>query len=158
MGSAVFVLALLSALGSGLIAGFLFAFSVGVMPALGALPTAQGIDAFKVIDDKVVRPLFVTVFAGTLAVSVVAGILSLVAWESPRSIWVLAGAVIYLIGVIIETRIVHLPRNAAIKGVDSQSAEGAEMWSKFVPVWTSWNHVRTVAALAATLAFILALI
>ena len=36
------VLTLISALGSGLMAGFFFAFSVSVMKALGRLPPAQG--------------------------------------------------------------------------------------------------------------------
>ena len=38
-------LALISALGSGLMAGFFFAFSVSVMKALGRLPSAQGTGA-----------------------------------------------------------------------------------------------------------------
>ena len=30
-----------------------------------------------------------------------------------------------------------------------QDAEAAGYWAKYVTTWTAWNHVRTIAALAA---------
>jgi uncharacterized membrane protein len=30
------------------------------------------------------------------------------------------------------------------------------VWTHYLSVWTAWNHVRTVASLAAAAAFILA--
>jgi len=45
----------------------------------------------------------------------------------------------------------NVPRNDALAAVDPASAEGASLWASYVTVWTAWNHVRTVAALAAAL-------
>jgi len=49
-------LTLLSALGSGLIAGAFFAFSTFVMGALGRLPAAHGIAAMQSINVVVINP------------------------------------------------------------------------------------------------------
>jgi uncharacterized membrane protein len=38
------------------------------------------------------------------------------------------------------------------------SAKGAAVWRHYLKVWTVWNHVRTVAALAAAASFIVALV
>jgi uncharacterized membrane protein len=41
--------------------------------------------------------------------------------------------------------------------VDSTSTEGARVWADYLVTWTTWNHVRTVAALAAAAALTMAL-
>jgi uncharacterized membrane protein len=61
------VLTLISALGSGLMAGFFFAFSVSVMKALSRLPPAQGIAAMQSINVVVINPVFLIAFFGTAA-------------------------------------------------------------------------------------------
>ncbi|MGB6365044.1 MAG: anthrone oxygenase family protein, partial [Thermoanaerobaculia bacterium] len=48
-------------------------------------------------------------------------------------------------------------RNNALAAVDPASAAGAELWASYLTAWTAWNHVRTVAALAAAAALSLAL-
>jgi uncharacterized membrane protein len=37
------------------------------------------------------------------------------------------------------------------------SPEGANLWEKYLTDWTFWNHVQTVAALAATTLLAIAL-
>ncbi|MGH8532930.1 MAG: hypothetical protein ACREV1_09465 [Gammaproteobacteria bacterium] len=37
------------------------------------------------------------------------------------------------------------------------SAEGIRLWVDYLNTWTAWNHVRTVAALAAAISLTLAL-
>ena len=53
-----FVLTFVSALGSGLIAGFFFAFSIVVMKALAQQPPPQGIAAMQSINIAVLNPVF----------------------------------------------------------------------------------------------------
>jgi uncharacterized membrane protein len=48
--------------------------------------------------------------------------------------------------------------NDALAAVDPDSAEGAAQWARYVPGWTVWNSVRTVAALAASAALTVALV
>jgi uncharacterized membrane protein len=42
--------------------------------------------------------------------------------------------------------------------VEAESDEGALLWQRYLSDWTAWNHVRTIAALAASAAFIMALV
>jgi uncharacterized membrane protein len=51
----------------------------------------------------------------------------------------------------------NVPLNNALAAAKPDSAEAASLWSRYPSVWTSWNHVRTLACLAACASFILAL-
>jgi uncharacterized membrane protein len=51
----------------------------------------------------------------------------------------------------------NVPRNNALKVVESASAEGSRLWADYLSSWTIWNHVRTVGALAAAVLLTLAL-
>ncbi len=146
-----------SALGSCLVAGIFFAFSVFVMEALKRLPAAHGIAAMQSINVTVINPVFMLVFMGTAAVCVVLAILSLLNWGDPRSFNVLAGCLLYVIGCFGVTMIFNVPLNDALAAVQSDSAEGATVWNRYLTEWTNWNHVRTAASLAASVAFFAAL-
>ena len=60
-------------------------------------------------------------------------------------------------GVILVTVLFNVPRNNALATVEPASAEGARLWADYLRTWTAWNHVRTVAAIAAAAVFMLAL-
>ena len=55
----------LAALGSGLMAGLFFIFSVFIMAALGRLPPASGIAAMQSINVIILNGMFLSVFMGT---------------------------------------------------------------------------------------------
>lgn len=61
----LFILKLISALGSGLMAGVFFAFSTSVMKALDQLPPNESIAAMQSINVAIINPLFLSVFLGT---------------------------------------------------------------------------------------------
>ncbi len=150
-------LAILAALGSGLMAGSFFAFSTFVMPALGRLPAAQGIAAMQSINVTVLNPWFFGAFFGTAALCLAIAGLALLDWTGPGSAFLLGGCLLYLIGTIGVTIAGNVPLNTALAAVPADSGTGAALWSRYLATWTAWNHVRTVAPLAATAAFILAL-
>ena len=75
----------------------------------------------------------------------------------PGALYLLAGALLYLIGTIFVTIAFNVPLNNRLASVNAKSAEGAKVWSNYLSAWTTWNHVRTAASLAAAAAFILAL-
>lgn len=152
-----FALTLVSALGCGLIAGVFYAFSTFVMGALGRLPAAQGAAAMQSINVVVLNPWFLGVFMGTAAACGVLGVASVFAWDRPGAAWLLAGAALYVVGTFGVTIVFNVPRNDALAAVNPASAEGAELWARYLREWTMWNHVRTAAALAATAALIVAL-
>lgn len=153
----IFVLTLAVALGSALMAGTFFAFSTFVMRALGRLPPAQGIAAMQSINVAVINPWFLGAFLGTAAGCVVLGALSLIGWGAPGAAWRLAGSLLYLVGTIVVTISFNVPLNDRLATADAGSAAGAELWARYQARWTSWNHVRTAAPLAALACVILAL-
>ena len=51
----------------------------------------------------------------------------------------------------------HVPRNNALAALQSQRAEAAGRWARYVAEWTRWNHLRAAASLAAAVSFTLAL-
>ena len=151
-----FVLTLVAALGSGLIAGAFFIFSVAVMRALERVP--GGMAAMQSINVVILNPMFLGVFMGTAVLCLVLAIGSVVSWQLPGSAWLLAGALLYLIGSMGVTMIFNVPMNNALVAADPASAAGQEIWKSYVTSWTFWNHVRTIASLAASASFIAALI
>ena len=144
------VIILIAALGTGLVAGIFFAFSTFVMKALYRLPPVQGIAAMQSINVVVINPWFMTVFFGTAAACIILVILSLLGWDRPGAGYMLLGGTLYLFGTILVTIAYNVPRNEALAAVDPASADGASLWADYAKSWTTWNHVRTVAALAAT--------
>ena len=151
-----FALALLSALGSGLIAGVFFAFSAFVMRALARLPPAQGIAAMQSINVVVLNPVFLGVFLGTAALcaaSVVAGLLR----GAAGGAFVIAGAALYLGGTFLVTIAANVPWNDALAAAAPDDPAAADTWRLYSRRWTAWNHVRAFCALAAMASFIAAI-
>src|SRR5262245_11135896 len=93
-----FIATLVAALGSGLIAGAFFAFSNFVMKALGKIPGVEGMHAMQSINIVVLNPVFLLVFAGTAVVCVGVAIFSILRWQDAGSAYLLAGAVLYVVG------------------------------------------------------------
>jgi uncharacterized membrane protein len=155
MAAAIEVLSSVCAVGCALAAGVFYAFSTFVMPALAALPHPQGIAAMQAINIAAVRPGLLLELFGTAAACVVAGIIALVDWQGSSGPFVLAGAVLYLLGAIGITAGYHQPRNLALADVDPISAEAPAPWRRYVTEWSAWNHVRTVTPLLASAAFLI---
>lgn len=154
---ALFPLTLLAALGCGLIAGAFFAFSAFVMKALGRLPANEGIAAMQSINVVVLNPWFLTVFLGTAAACGLAVVFSLMRWQNAGSTYRLVGSVLYLVGTFLVTMICNVPLNDKLAAVNPTNPDAASVWANYLTNWTAWNHVRTVAALAAAASLILAL-
>ncbi len=150
-------IAFLSGIGTGLIAGVFFAFSSFVMKSLVRLPPTQGIVAMQSINIAVLNPWFLSVFVGTAATCVLAMILACLRWHEPGAALLFAGGMLYFVGTFLVTRVCNVPLNDALATVDPHRADSAEQWTHYVAKWTTWNHARTIAALAASAAFILAL-
>jgi uncharacterized membrane protein len=67
------------------------------------------------------------------------------------------GSLCYLIGTFGWTIGYHVPRNDALSEVNPSQPHAAEQWSRYVSTWTTWNHVRVLAALGADTVLTLAL-
>ena len=145
------------AIGSGLVAGLFFAFSAFIMTAFARLPEQHGISAMTAINTTIVRSLFMPLFFGTALGSLVLGGAALFRWEAPGAMALAAAGGIYFVGMFLCTIIFNVPLNNALAAVDPDSAGALSVWSRYLRVWTAWNHVRTVASTAACGLFITAI-
>ena len=150
------ILIFLCALSSGLMAGVFFAFSNFVMRALARLRPSEGMRAMQAINVTVLNPLFLSIFMGTGAISLVAIVMALLRWQGSSTCTLLGGGV-YLLGSILVTLRGNVPLNNALVALDADAPDSASRWSDYVRDWTRWNHVRTIACAAASVLFILAI-
>jgi uncharacterized membrane protein len=51
----------------------------------------------------------------------------------------------------------NVPLNNELARATFDTKEGRDLWKRFQASWGMWNHVRTITALAACAAFIMAL-
>lgn len=150
------VLVVAAALGSGLVGGLLFGFSVAVMPALSRQATPCGMAAMQAINVVILNPLFLTLFIGTAVVSLalIGAALAGIA-DGPRLL-LLAGALFYVIGVFGITMRINVPLNNRLAALAPDQRENEAEWRHYLRRWTRWNHVRSAAAVAGSLALTLA--
>jgi uncharacterized membrane protein len=153
----LYTLTLLAALGCGLIAGVFFGFSSFVMRAFARLPPAEGMAAMQSVNVAVLNPVFLSAFVGTAAACALAVVASVLRWHEPGSAYRLIGGLLYLLGCFGVTAAFHVPRNNALASVKPSDPDSARLWASYLSSWTAWNHVRTVASLAAAASFCLAL-
>jgi uncharacterized membrane protein len=66
---------------------------------------------------------------------------------------VLAGAALYLVGCLGVTIVGNVPLNNRLARVEAGTEEAREVWGVYLRRWTFWNHVRTAASLAASVAY-----
>ena len=145
------------AVGGGLIGGVFFTFSGFVLAALKRLPAAQGISAMQSINKTAVTPPLMLALFGTAVLSVVVGIWAIRSWAEPSAKWALAGALAYLAAVVI-TAAANVPLNNSLAELNPHAAGAPVQWARFLAHWTVWNNLRGAAAVAAGLAFVIALI
>jgi uncharacterized membrane protein len=157
MSSLLYTTTFIAALGSGLVAGIFYAFSTFIMKALGKLPPEKGIAAMQSINVVIINPWFIPLFIGTALLCIFITVLTFIQRPPSAMTWLLAGSVLYFVGTFVVTMVFNVPRNNALDAVDAATTEGAKVWAGYLVTWTFWNHVRTVAALGAMVALIVAL-
>jgi uncharacterized membrane protein len=142
-----------SAIGCGLIGGLYFAFSTFIMTALGRIDQRAGISAMNAINVDIVRSLFMPFFLGTTVASAALAGLGLIHWGEAGAVAVVAGGLVYVIGMFVVTMVFNVPLNNALAAVETQGSEAGPVWARYLRDWTFWNHVRTVASLASAALF-----
>ena len=153
----LFAVTLATALGCGVMAGVFFAFSAGIMDALGRVPPSQGIAAMQAINVAVINPWFLGVFLGTAVLCVVLAVVSLATSTLPGTAYRLGGSLLYLVATLLVTIAFNIPRNNALAAVGAATSEGAALWAGYLTGWTRWNHIRGAAAFVAAAALVLSL-
>ena len=141
------------AIGCGIIGGLFFAFSTFTMRALEGIDRAAGIAAMNAINVVILRSLFMPVFFGTTLGALALAAIGAMRWSEPGGIAMAAGGVLYVLGMFVVTMAFNVPLNNELARNPSP-----EVWTRYVRVWTLWNHVRTLAPIGAAILFTCALV
>jgi len=142
----LWVLTILAALGSGLVAGILFAFSTFVMKALGRTAPETGIAVMQSINVAMLNPRFFSAFFGTGFLCIGLAAFVWLDWGAPGRVVLLVAATLYVVGTILVTAVFNVPLNNALAATDAGSAAGADLRTRYLSTWTFRNHVRTAPA------------
>ncbi|PWJ20345.1 DUF1772 domain-containing protein [Jannaschia seohaensis] len=136
-----------------LVAGVFLAFSDFIMRALAQTGGSGGVEAMQVINREVFRWVFMTLFLGMAAVSVLLAGYAWIGLSGLGGTLIVLAAVIYLVGCFGVTVLFNVPMNEALAGMGLTSDATKDYWLQvYVPRWTFWNSVRTgAAALSAAL-------
>jgi uncharacterized membrane protein len=134
-----------------LVAGFVFAFSVVVMPGIKNLNDGDFIRAFQVMDRVIQnnQPLFLLVWIGsTLALIVCAG-LGIAELTGGQRLLLLVATFTYLFAVQLPTITINIPLNNKLQTLDVGAMNERDQQiarAEFEPRWNRWNQIRTVFA------------
>ncbi len=146
-----------------LVAGFVFAFAVVVMPGIKGLTDREFIRAFRVMDGVIQnnQPMFVFVWVGSVVVLVVTAVLGFGELDGEERLLMIVATLIYILGVQVPTFTINVPLNNRLQTLDvdamNDTARKAAR-TDFEPRWTRWNSIRTaLASLVSTLLMILLL-
>ena len=161
MSVAAQIVLLLATFLCSLVAGFLFAFAVVIMPGIRNLDDGAFLRAFQEMDGVIQRghPLFGLVWVGSV-LALVAGLGLSVGQVAglEKMLLVLAGGV-YLLGVQLPTFVINIPLNNELQTLDINGADETTRRSareRFESRWNRWNTIRTaLAALASAMLVIL---
>ena len=144
-----------------LVAGFLFAFAVVVMPGIRSLNDREFIRAFQVMDRVIQnnQPLFMLVWVGSVVALVTAAVLGSGQLDGAARLLIIFAALAYLVGVQLPTVTMNIPLNNKLQALDVDAINETTRTAArqdFEPRWNQWNSFRTVfASLASALLIVL---
>ena len=143
-----------------LVAGFLLAFTIVVMPGIKTLSDHDFLQAFKAIDRVIQnnQPVFMLLWLGSVVMLLVAAGLSIAQLDGVAIMLVLIATVIYLLGVQLPTATINVPLNNQLQKQDLNGMTSpalSEARRAFEPRWIRWNSIRTVFATVTSVLLLL---
>ena len=144
-----------------LVAGFLFAFALVVMPGIRHLNDRAFIRAFQVMDGVIQKnqPTFILVWAGSAVALITSTVLGMSQLEGLQRLLLIFTTLVYLFGIQLPTITINIPLNNKLQTLDVNAMNETMQKAArrdFEPRWNRWNIIRTVfACLASALLIIL---
>jgi len=144
-----------------LVAGFLFAFALVVMPGIRSQSDREFIRAFQVMDRVIQnkQPIFVLVWVGSVLALVISAVLGIGQLDGAERLLIIFAALAYLLGVQLPTITINIPLNNKLQTLDVDAMNETTQKAArkdFEPRWNLWNSIRTAfASLASALLIIL---
>ncbi|WP_413038740.1 DUF1772 domain-containing protein [Roseofilum sp. SID3] len=145
-----------------LVAGFLLAFAIVVMPGIKQLNDREFIRAFQVIDGIIQnnQPIFVFLWLGSIIFLVASSLLSLGQLDGVDEGLIVLALLTYLLGVQLPTFTINIPLNKQLQALNVDRMDEAMHESArldFEPRWNQWNLTRTPLACFVSALLILVL-
>ena len=142
-----------------LVSGVFLAFSDFIMRSLAITSGDGGVEAMQVINREVFRWVFMALFLGLAPVSLAIGGYAWVNLSGPSGLLIFGGAVLYLVGCFGVTVFFNVPMNEALAKMPLTDGATRDYWlSIYVPRWTFWNTVRTIASTLSAALMLMGLI
>ena len=145
----VFLTALiLSAFLCSLVAGFLFAYAIVVMPGIKNLNDREFIRAFQVTDRIIQnnQPIFILVWVGSAIAVIVSAVFGIGRLQGVDFFLLALAALTYILGVQLSTIVIHLPLNNKLQTLNIDAMNETDLKvarNEFEPRWNKSNLVRT---------------
>jgi uncharacterized membrane protein len=144
-----------------LVAGFLFAFAVVVMPGIRSLDDGGFIRSFQVIDRVIQnsQPLFLFVWVGSVLSVSAAAVLGFWVLSGTDRLLIIVAALVNVLCIQLPTVAINVPMNNALQELDSDTMNETtrkRAREDFEPRWNRWNVFR--AASASLVSILLALL
>lgn len=152
---------ILATLLCSLVAGFVFAFAVVVMPGTATLGDAEFLRSFQAIDRVIQnsQPIFILVWLGSAVALLAAAGLGFGRLAGPERMLLSAAVVIYILGVQVPTVAINVPLNNRVQALEIETMDEPSLAAArqaFEPHWNRWNTIRTLlATLASALLLVL---
>jgi len=144
---------------SGLAAGVFMAFSDFLMESFRTARPACGIEAMQMINRKVYASLFVSILWGLFAAAPLLIGFAVMRGAGSACGWIVAGAGVYVLGVMVVTFVFNVPMNKELDVMDDSASETQVYWtSTYLPSWTLWNSVRAFATTVSGIGYLVAVV
>ncbi len=131
-----------------LVAGFLIAFALIVMPGIGRLGDGEFVRAFQEMDAIIQRrnPLFMLLWVGSVGALVASAVFAWPDFDGVGRLLLGLAMLLYLGGVQLPTATINIPLNNQIQAVDPAGPAVERARSAFEARWNRWNLARTAVA------------
>lgn len=140
---------------NGLLAGLYFAFACAVTPALRSVDDSTYIQTFRLINQRILNPWFLSVFFLAPLTSLAMGVIWVVDGPFANAGLFFAGLVCALSTFFI-TVLRNVPLNNALENTPITAVRPAgHVRARFESTWNGWNLLRTLTGVASVLLFVL---
>ncbi len=146
-----------------LVAGFLLAFSMIVMPGLQKLNDHGFLKGFKVID-RVIQdnhPGFMLIWVGSVLAILASAWVAYAGLEGTDRLLVFGAVALYLLGVQLPTATINVPLNNQLQAQELDAMDAPALHDArqvFETRWIRWNSFRTAVATIVTLLLLFAVL
>ena len=139
-----------------LVAGVFLSFSDFVMRGLAQAPGGAGALGMAGLNRTVYRSIFMTLLIGFVPASLLLSAVATMRLDGTALVLTLAGAALYLVGVMSVTGLGNVPMNRRLDRMAREGQGFGTYWPAYRRSWTWLNHLRVAAATMAAAAWIAA--